>query len=88
MKYQTKSIKVQAMQLESNVYIGAGFTAPLKGEWLVVEDGKLHIYTDKAFQEKFERTPLFNGIKTGDLHSKPIIEKDWVCNQHAFDLLY
>lgn len=54
MNYQTKTTKVQAMQLESNVCIGAGFATPTKGEWLVVEDGKLKVYDDTSFKNKFE----------------------------------
>lgn len=62
------------MQLQSDLYISSGFTNGKKGEWLVVEDGKLALYSDKSFKEKFEPAPFkFDGIKIGGLHSKDIL---------------
>ena len=52
MNYQTKSTKVQAMQLEQD--ISYSHYKYEKGQWLVVEEGLINFYSDEEFRERFE----------------------------------
>jgi hypothetical protein len=62
--YQTKTTKVQAIQSEQDAYFMNNKLG--KGEWLVIEEGKILFYSDRDFREKFEMIPsIVNRKPTG-----------------------